>query len=261
MPALSDFDVKCVRADNASAFTLGGTNTWILGRDPAWVIDPGPALDAHLEAVALAVFDRGGAGGIAVTHRHSDHVEGLIALRDKLGCPPVAAFRNPADAVLGDGDEFGPLRAHLVPGHAADHLVYVAGPVCFTGDAVLGDGSVFVAPGHGGLGAYLDGLRRLNELPLAVLCPGHGPEVWDPHGRLESYIEHRLDRERKLVGAIDDGLTRVDDLLDAAWDDVPGHLRPAAAVTLGAHLEKLRVEGRLPPDVQEPPLPPWAAEV
>jgi len=261
MATLSDYDVKCVRADNASAFTLGGTNTWILGRDPAWVIDPGPALDEHLDAVALAVFDRGGAGGIAVTHRHNDHVEGLIALRDKLGCPPVAAFRNPADAVLGDGDEFGPLRAHLVPGHAADHLVYVAGPVCFTGDAVLGDGSVFVAPGHGGLAAYLDGLKRLNELPLAVLCPGHGPEVWDPHGRLEGYIDHRLDRERRLLGALDDGLTSVEDLLDAAWDDVPAHLRPAAAVTLGAHLEKLREEGRLPPGVEEPPVPRWAAEV
>jgi glyoxylase-like metal-dependent hydrolase (beta-lactamase superfamily II) len=261
MAALTDFDVQCVRADNASAFTLGGTNTWILGRHPAWVIDPGPALDEHLDAVARTVFDRGGAGGIAVTHRHNDHVEGLITLRDRLGCPPVAAFRNPADAVLGDGDEFGPLRAHLVPGHAADHLVYVAGPVCFTGDAVLGDGSVFVAPGHGGLAAYLAGLKRLNELPLVVLCPGHGPAVWDPHGRLDSYIDHRLDRERRLLGALDAGLTSVDDLLDAAWDDVPAHLRPAAAVTLGAHLEKLREEGRLPPGVEEPPVPRWAAEV
>jgi glyoxylase-like metal-dependent hydrolase (beta-lactamase superfamily II) len=261
MPTLADFDVACVRASNASAFTLGGTNTWILGRDPAWVIDPGPAIDAHLDAVTATVVGRGGAGGIAVTHRHSDHVEGLIALRERLGRPPVAAFRNPADVVLGDGDEFGPLRAHFVPGHAPDHLVYVAGPVCFTGDAVLGDGSVFVAPGAGGLGAYLDGLRRLNELPLAVLCPGHGPEVWDPHGRLDGYVRHRMDRERRLVAALDDGLTGVDELLDVAWDDVPDALRPAAAVTLAAHLEKLRDEGRLPDGVQEPPIPPWASEV
>jgi glyoxylase-like metal-dependent hydrolase (beta-lactamase superfamily II) len=261
MRSLADYDVECVRAPNASLFTLGGTNTWVLGRDPAWVIDPGPALEEHLHAVIDAVAARGGAGGIAVTHRHGDHVEGLLALRDRLGCPPVAAFKNPADVVLGEGGEFGPLRAYYVPGHAADHLVYVAGRVCFTGDAVLGDGSVFVAPGAGGLRAYLDGLRRLRDLPLAVICPGHGPEVWDPRGRLNTYISHRLDRERRLVAALEDGHTKIDELLDAAWDDVPPALRPAATVTLGAHLEKLREEGRLPPDVQEPAIPAWASEV
>src|SRR3954471_3630068 len=258
---LAEFGVECVRAPNASLFTLGGTNTWLLGSDPAWVVDPGPAIDAHVAAVTAAAEARGGAAGIGLTHRHSDHAGALDALREQLGGPPVAAFRGPADVRLADGDEFGPLRAHHVPGHAPDHLVFVAGPVCFTGDAVLGEGSVFVAPRGGGLGAYLDGLRRLGALELAVLCPGHGPPVWDARSRLAEYVAHREEREQRLVAALDGGARGVEELLDAAWDDVPSALRPAAAVTLGAHLEKLRGAGRLPDGVEEPPVPAWAGEV
>jgi glyoxylase-like metal-dependent hydrolase (beta-lactamase superfamily II) len=123
------------------------------------------------------------------------------------------------------------------------------GRVCFTGDTVLGSGSVFIAPGEGSLSAYLDSLRRLRALDLEVLCPGHGPFVWDPAAKLDEYISHRLDRERRLVEALDSGLRGEDELLDAAWSEVPEELRGAAALTLRAHLEKLREEGRLPPGV------------
>ena len=78
--------------------------------------------------------------------------------------------------------------------------------MCFTGDTVLGEGSVFIAPGEGSLSAYLDSLRRLRELDLEVLCPGHGPYVWDPAAKLDEYISHRLDRERRLLEALDSGL-------------------------------------------------------
>jgi glyoxylase-like metal-dependent hydrolase (beta-lactamase superfamily II) len=228
-----------IRADNPSPLTLTGTNTWVVGRDPAWVVDPGPALDAHLNAVAAAVRERGGAGGIALTHDHIDHVEGLDALRERLGTAvPVGA----AGAVA-DGDRFGPFDVLALPGHSDDHLVFVAGRAAFTGDAVLGEGSVFVS---GQLAAYLDGLRRLRALDLEVICPGHGDEVWDPAATLDRYIEHRLDRERRLLAALEAGLRSEDELLDAAWDDAPPALRPAAALTLRAHLQKLREEGRLP---------------
>ena len=128
-----------------------------------------------------------------------------------------------------------------VPGHADDHLVFVAGQAAFTGDAVLGEGSVFVS---GRLREYLEGLRRLRALPLAVICPGHGDEVWAPAARLDEYLAHRAERERKLVAALEAGLRGEDALLDAAWDDAPAAVRPFAAVTLRAHLEKLREEGR-----------------
>jgi glyoxylase-like metal-dependent hydrolase (beta-lactamase superfamily II) len=140
-----------------------------------------------------------------------------------------------------DGELFGPLRVLALPGHSDDHLAYVAGDVAFTGDAVLGEGSVFVS---GRLADYLDGLRRLRELDLAVLCPGHGDPIWDPRAKLDGYLEHRLDRERRLLAALDRGLRSEDELLDAAWADAPEALRPFAAVSLRAHLEKLRDEGR-----------------
>jgi glyoxylase-like metal-dependent hydrolase (beta-lactamase superfamily II) len=243
-------EVALVRAANPSPLTLSGTNTWIVGRSPAWIVDPGPALESHTAAVAAAVGAAGGAGGIVLTHDHADHVEGVDALRGRLGSPPVGAMRHPADVRLGDGDEIGPFTALHLPGHAPDHLVFVAEDVAFTGDAVLGEGSVFVAPGGGGLGAYLDGLRRLRALGLARLHPGHGPVVEDPAAHLEGYIAHRLDRERRLVEALTGGVRGEEALLDAAWADAPPALRRIAALSLRAHLDKLRDEDRLPDDVQ-----------
>jgi glyoxylase-like metal-dependent hydrolase (beta-lactamase superfamily II) len=247
MPDLAEHGIARLRADNPSPYTRDGTNTWVLGRHPAWVVDPGPALAAHLDAVAAEVAARGGAGGIALTHDHEDHAEGVAALRERLGGPPVAAARFPADVALGDGDAFGPLRALAIPGHADDHLAFVAGRAAFTGDAVLGEGSVFVADR---LGDYLAGLERLRELRLEVLCPGHGPPVWDPDAKLDEYLAHRAERERKLLAALEAGARTEAELLDAAWADAPPALRPAAALTLRAHAGKLAQEGRLPADVR-----------
>ena len=241
-----------IRADNPGPFTLSGTNTWVLGRDPAWVVDPGPALDAHLDAVAEAVAARGGAGGIAITHDHPDHVDGVPGLLERLEDDvPVAAARYEGAGVrLGDGDALGPLRAVATPGHAPDHLAFVAGPVCCSGDAVLGEGSVFVAPGPGAMAGYLAALERLLALGLELVLPGHGPPVADPREKLEEYLAHRRDRERRLLDALDGGARSEVELLDAVWDDVPPALRGAAAVTLAAHLGKLEEEGRLPGGVE-----------
>jgi len=234
-------EVQLVRAANPSPFTLSGTNTWVVGRDPAWVVDPGPALEAHLDAVAAAVSARGGAGGIAVTHSHPDHAEGLAGLSARLGGPPVGAMPG-----LRDGDEFGPFAVFHVPGHAADHLVFVLGASAFTGDVVLGEGSVLIAPGGGSLSAYLEGLGRLRALGLRRLYPGHGPVVEDADAKLDEYIAHRLEREARIVAALEAGARTEDELLAAAWDEIPAGLRTAAAWTLAAHLDKLREEGRLP---------------
>ena len=252
MSDLAALGIARLRAENPGPYTLSGTNTWVVGRDPAWVIDPGPSLPEHLAAVAGEVSARGGAGGIAVTHDHEDHVEGLRELRGALGGPPVAASRHPADVRLADGDAFGPLRAVAVPGHAPDHLAFVAGGACFSGDAVQGEGSVFVA---GDLGRYLAALERLRELDLAVICPGHGPPVWDPRGKLDDYLAHRRERERRLLEALEAGVREEPELLDRVWDDAPAALRQAAAVTLRAHLEKLREEGRWPPPGDGAPAP------
>jgi len=244
---LARHDVAVVRADNPSPYTLEGTNTWLVGRDPCWVIDPGPDLAAHADAVAAEAERRGGVGGIALTHGHLDHAGGVALLRQRTGAPAPAPRR--------DGEALGPLRVLATGGHAPDHVVFLAEGLAFTGDAVLGRGSVFVAPGPGSLRGYLDALERLRAMGLQALCPGHGPVVTDPSRRLAGYVEHRLERERALVAALEDGLRGVDELLARVWADAPARLRTATAITLAAHLGKLEEEGRLPEGVERPVLP------
>ena len=266
MDRLASADLALIRADNPSPFTLEGTNTWLVGRDPCWVVDPGPVLPPHQRQVAADAADRGGLGGVVLTHDHLDHAQGVAALLEAAGVEaedvPVGAARFAGvgrPVRLGDGDELGPFRVVATPGHSVDHLAFVAGRACFTGDAVLGRGSVFVAPSPGALRTYLEGLERLAALRLDVICPGHGPLVLDPAAKLREYRSHRLDRERRLVAALDAGLRSVDELLDRAWSDAPPELRPAASVTLAAHLDKLEEEGRLPEGVERPEVPDWLA--
>lgn len=234
-----------LRANNPGPLTMSGTNSWVVGRDPAWVVDPGPLLAEHQDALVAALGERGGLGGIVLTHDHIDHSESVAALRKRFAAP-LAAGRGPADVELSDGARFGPFQALYTPGHAVDHFALIVEDVCFAGDAVLGEGSVFVAPDPGALAGYLGGLERLRECKLGVICPGHGPPIWKPRERLSEYIEHRLDRERRLLAAIAEGRRSTEELLDAAWSDVAEQLRPLAAVTLAAHLDKLADEGRLP---------------
>jgi glyoxylase-like metal-dependent hydrolase (beta-lactamase superfamily II) len=252
MDPLAAHDIAQITADNPSPYTLGGTNTWLVGRDPCWVVDPGPDLESHRTRILSDARDRGGIGGIAITHDHADHTDAVAALRAGAGDPPVGAARHPADVELHDGDTFGPFTVVATPGHAPDHLAFVAGRACFTGDAVLGEGSVFVAPDPGSLRGYLAALRRLRDMDLQLLCPGHGPLVLDANTKLDEYIAHRLDRERRLERALAEGLRSADELLDRVWSDAPAALRPAAAVTLAAHLDKLDEEGRLPRGVERP---------
>jgi glyoxylase-like metal-dependent hydrolase (beta-lactamase superfamily II) len=146
-----------------------------------------------------------------------------------------------------------PFAAVPTPGHAPDHLAFrTPGGVLFTGDAVLGEGSVFVWPDPGALAGYLAALEGFLGDPPVLICPGHGPVVTRPAAKLREYLDHRRAREAALVAALDAGARTVDELLDAAWADVPDVLRPAAAVTLAAHMDKLAGEGRLPADAVRP---------
>jgi glyoxylase-like metal-dependent hydrolase (beta-lactamase superfamily II) len=249
---LSGTDAVGLRAANPSAFTLAGTNSWLIGRAPAWLIDPGPALEEHLEALTGEIGRRGGLGGIALTHDHADHSEAVPVLQLRFPGAPLAAGRGEAHVRLGPGVRFGPLEAVATPGHAPDHFALVSGDVAFTGDAVLGEGSVFIAPDPGALAGYLEGLARLRARALRLLAPGHGPVVDDPAGKLDAYVAHRLERERRLIEALGNGARSVADLLEGAWPEVPEILRPAATVTLAAHLDKLDDEGRLPAGVERP---------
>jgi glyoxylase-like metal-dependent hydrolase (beta-lactamase superfamily II) len=250
-------EIVGIRAANPGPFTLSGTNSWIVGRDPAWLVDPGPALDEHLGALMEEIERRGGLGGVVLTHDHADHSEAVPAIRERFAGVPLAAARGDVDVLLADTSRVGPFEAVATPGHAPDHLAYVVGGVALTGDAVLGEGSVFIAPDPGALTSYLDGLAKLRRRELSVIGPGHGPPVDDPAAKLDEYISHRLDRERRVVAALDSGKRSVDELLDEVWDDAPPQLRMAATVTLAAHLDKLADEGRLPDGVERPARPDW----
>ena len=232
--------VTRVRADNPSPLTLDGTNTYVV---EGWVLDPGPDDERHLEAVVAAAG--GEVAGIVLTHGHHDHSDGAAPLAERTGADVVRP---------GEGDTAGPFTAIATPGHAPDHVSLTVGALLFTGDTVLGTGSVFITPGEGSMSAYLASLRRLRELEIEAILPGHGPVVWEPHAKLDEYIGHRLERERLVVEALAAGARTRDELLDRAWRDVDfgpqPYLRFAAAATLEAHLEKLREEGRLPAGVE-----------
>jgi glyoxylase-like metal-dependent hydrolase (beta-lactamase superfamily II) len=225
-----------VRAPNPSPLTLDGTNTYVVD---GWVVDPGPDDPAHLDAIVAAAAS--GIDGIVLTHGHFDHAEGAPALAERAGVDVVRP---------GGGEEVGPFSAIATPGHAPDHVSLLLGRILFSGDMVLGEGSVFVGGEEGSMSAYLDSLRRLMALELDAILPGHGPVVWDPRAKLEEYLAHRLERERRVLEAVETGARTRDELLDRAWseidlDAVP-YLRMAAGLTLDAHLDKLAAEGRLP---------------
>ena len=227
--------VHLVVAPNPSPMTLNGTNTWVVG---GWVVDPGPADAGHLERVASIATPL---EGVVLTHSHADHAEGAR----ELGPEPI---------LPSDGDQVGPFSAIGTPGHSADSVCLLYERVLFTGDTVLGEGSVFISPGEGSLAAYLASLEKLLELDMEAICPGHGPVVRDPAAKLREYRDHRLEREAKLLAALDAGARTRDELLARAWSEVDFSVSPmlryAGEATLAAHLEKLGGEGRLPEGVE-----------
>jgi glyoxylase-like metal-dependent hydrolase (beta-lactamase superfamily II) len=238
------FDVERLTAPNPSPMTLDGTNTYLVGRDPSVVIDPGPDDAGHIDAIRAAADARGGIGTVLLTHDDADHLAGV----EPLGIEPT----RPAD-----GETIAGLTAIATPGHAAEHLSFLlpgdGGSACFCGDLILGQGSTIVGPREfgGSLADYMESLRRLQQLELTVLYPGHGPEVGDPEAKIAEYIAHRQEREDRLIAALDRGERSRAALLAEVWDDVPADLRGPAAIAMEAHLEKLQDEGHLPADLRD----------
>lgn len=243
-------------APNPGPMTLEGTNTYLVGplgeaESGCFVIDPGPADEDHAARIRAAAADRGGIAGVLLTHSHADHSLGAELLDAPLlvGRVSDSGDGGPLDPDVGwapDAGSVGPFELLPTPGHAADHVAFVLDGVCFCGDLVLGHGSSFVPPDGGSLAAYLESLRAVRALGAELLCPGHGPFITDPESKLDEYLEHRLERERKLLAALAEGERSRARLLAIAWSDVPAELRPAAAIVMEAHLDKLAAEGGLP---------------
>ncbi|HKJ92452.1 MAG TPA: MBL fold metallo-hydrolase [Longimicrobiales bacterium] len=233
---------RVVTAANPSPMTLDGTHTYLVGRARVAVVDPGPALPDHLDAIAAAVG--GAAAEILLTHGHPDHAAGAAVLADRLG----ARVRS---AALRGGDRFhtdaGDLVAVPTPGHTPDHFAFDwpdAGAV-FVGDLMMGgQDTTLVARPEGDLGDYLASLERVRALHPGVLYPAHGPPFRDAAGAIADYVEHRRSREARIVAALQESPLSADALLDAVYGgELDARLREAARGATHAYLRHLEARG------------------
>jgi glyoxylase-like metal-dependent hydrolase (beta-lactamase superfamily II) len=256
--ALSPY-IRRIVADNPGAMTGPGTNTYLVGIDEIAVIDPGPATDQHLDAIAGCGGDR--IRWILLTHTHPDHSPGAVPLRDRTGAE-ICAFDDrddvPVDRRLADGDtieatEFR-IRAIHTPGHSSNHLCYLLEEerTLFSGDHVMDGSTVVIAPPDGDMAAYLESLDKIRIKRLKAIAPGHGHLITDPLERIDAYVEHRLAREAQIVEAVDAaGTTTIGDLVASIYPDLIDELVPRAAQSVHAHLRKLADEGRVRGDDPE----------
>ncbi|MEA2452651.1 MAG: hypothetical protein QOG04_1361 [Actinomycetota bacterium] len=244
--------VHVVLAPNPGVMTGPGTNTYIFGTDPTFVIDPAMDDEEYLDTVVAVA---GHVSEILITHRHSDHVGGAAALAARTGARVRAFGMDLAGtaevAPIEDGERFSSGSATLVamhtPGHASDHLCfYVEGAASlFAGDNVLGEGTAVIAPPDGDMRAYMASLEKMRALHVDRIYPGHFRPLDGGRAVIDGYIEHRLEREAKIVAALSDGARTLDEVVAEAYRDTPSQLHPVARYSALAHLEKLVAENRV----------------
>jgi glyoxylase-like metal-dependent hydrolase (beta-lactamase superfamily II) len=238
--------VRRVLAPNPGPYTLEGTNTWIVGSEPAIVIDPGPDIPEHLADVAL---EAGRVGAVLITHDHPDHAPGALPFGQMVGAP-VYAFRLAGAERLRAGQRVRAggldLTAVHTPGHTSDHIAFFesGSGVLFTGDAVVGRGTSFIDPPDGDLVQYLRSLKRMVELEPRIIYPGHGPVVLRAREKLLEYLAHRDQRETQVLAALADGPRTIAEMVEVIYADHPKDVLPLAARSVLAHLLKLADEGR-----------------
>ncbi|HVP08649.1 MAG TPA: MBL fold metallo-hydrolase [Burkholderiales bacterium] len=263
IPKRLDRYVTRITAANPGMMTGPGTNAYLVGRKDEGgalaVIDPGPAIDAHVEKILAE-----GAGRIRwilTTHTHVDHSPAAALLKAATGAP-VLGLPRPShgnqdhsyapDRVLADGEWLELDGVHLrvlhTPGHASNHLCYLLEEtrMLFTGDHVMQGSTVVINPPDGDMRAYLTSLERLLAQDVAIFAPGHGYLLGAPHKEVRRLIAHRLAREAKVADALQRlGPATPEELVADVYDDVSPRLHPVAMRSLAAHLDKLLAEGRV----------------
>lgn len=255
--------VNRITAPNPSIMTGPGTNTYLVGERDLVAIDPGPADDDHLDAVAAAAESYGRLKAVIITHGHSDHAPGARGLAERTGATVLGFEEREGfvpDRRITEGDivDLGdlPLRAAHTPGHSSDHLCYLTErPVrlLFSGDHIMGGSTVVIAPPDGDMAAYLASLDRLlGERPaIDAIAPGHGGVMTDPLAVMTEYMQHRLAREQAVLAALRARQSAtIEQIVADVYTDVRPELHPIARYSVWAHLLKLRDDGRA--DSSEP---------
>jgi glyoxylase-like metal-dependent hydrolase (beta-lactamase superfamily II) len=239
--------VTRVLAPNPGPFTLEGTNTWVVGRGPRFVIDPGPDDPGHVDAVRRTAVE---VEAILLTHRHPDHALGARRLARRTGAPVLAFDPQGGAERLVDGQtiEAGGVALTVIhtPGHTENHVSFhePSRGALFTGDTVLGRGTSVVDPPEGDLAAYMASLERLLGLQPSALYPGHGPTVRAGPSRLRSYLAHRRHRELQVIRELRRGARTPLEIVPAIYAGYPMEVHAAAGRSVLAHLLKLEGEGR-----------------
>ncbi|HEY1631334.1 MAG TPA: MBL fold metallo-hydrolase [Rhizomicrobium sp.] len=257
-----------VLAPNPGPFTFKGTGVYIVGIDEVAVIDPGPAIPEHIEALRRAIGGRR-VSHILVTHTHSDHSPAAAPLKAWSGAKTYAF--GPHGSGLEDGvkmeeggdRDFEPdmrvkdgdvlegkgftVECVYTPGHTSNHMCFglKQEQALFSGDHVMGWSTTVVTPPDGDMAQYMASLRKLRARADRILYPTHGGPIRDPAPFLDAYIAHRLEREAQILAAIRDGLSTIPEMVARMYADVDKRLHPAASRSVLAHLIQLEDEGRV----------------
>ena len=250
--------VRRIVAPNAGVMTGPGTNTYLLGDDEIAVLDPGPAIQEHIDAILRAAGDR--IRWIVCTHTHPDHSPAWQAVAEATGAEVIGA--SPADDMFQD-DTFKPavelqhddvlttpeftLRAVHTPGHVSNHFCFFLEEehMLFAGDHIMNGSTVVIVPPSGDMKAYIESLQLLLRYHLKLIAPGHGEVMEDSRAVVEWLVNHRLKREKKVITSLQQlGRTPLDALVKVVYDDVDTSLHKMAKLSLSAHLIKLHQENR-----------------
>jgi len=251
--------VRRLLAPNPSMMTGPGTNSYLLGSKEIAVIDPGPAMPKHVDAIQELAD--GPIKWILVTHTHPDHSPAAALLAEATGAEQIGWIAPQGrhqdqtfkpDHIIGDGNTFETgefsLRAIHTPGHASNHLCYLHTGLrwLFTGDHIINGSTVVIDPPDGSMGDYLRSLERLRSMSIDAILPGHGEVIEQPQEAVEWLINHRLERESKVINALKtlpDSTSRA--LVPLVYEDVDEKLHDLAEHSLLAHLIRLEEELRV----------------
>jgi len=255
--------IRRVVARNPGPFTFLGTGTYIVGRGRVAVIDPGPDLSDHVEAL-LAALAGEMVSQILITHTHIDHSPAAAALKAATGAPCLGFGRHGArgetgeagadlafdpDIRMADGDEVSSegwtLTALHTPGHASNHLCFALAEeqALFSGDQVMGWSTTVISPPDGDMAAYMASLDRLLARRDKIYWPTHGGPIRDPQAHVAELIAHRRARRAAILEALDSGPARPADIVAKVYLGLDPRLVEAAAESVRAHLIELVAAG------------------